>query len=102
MRLKIVIMMILSDKKIDIYFKIVSILSGVIYCLPSELLFATYTPSYLGWFLILFLIPILIISFIWLSFVDIKHKKYKNFFLRRSFTIIIIIISLIVKIFIKV
>lgn len=90
-------------KNIDLntVFRILLILSGIIYLLPSRLLMGVYSPNYLGWFLILFLIPIVFILFIWLSILDLKRHKI-NFLIKRLLVLLLVFgLSLGIKYLIK-
>ncbi|MBW1299037.1 hypothetical protein [Aquimarina litoralis] len=86
---------------LDKTFLIALIISGIIYALPSKMLIGVYSPSYIGWFLIVFLIPIVLILFIWLSILDLKQVRI-NKLVMRFFTLIIVFgISISIKYFFK-
>tara|TARA_B110001450_G_C17580431_1_gene464691 strand:+ start:802 stop:1092 length:291 start_codon:yes stop_codon:yes gene_type:complete len=66
----------LTKNKLNKVYTIFLIISGIIYLIPTKLLIAVYTPSFLGWLLVLFIIPITLILLIWLSILDIKKKDF--------------------------
>ena len=89
-------MMKISIKKLETYFTIFLITSAVLYSLPSSLLMAVYTPSYLGW-TALFLILVTLVLFIWLSILNAKNKNYKKTITRFVFLIVIYGVSILIK-----
>ncbi|TXE15798.1 hypothetical protein ES692_14985 [Psychroserpens burtonensis] len=89
-------MMKISIKKLETYFTIFLIISAVLYSLPSSLLMAVYTPSYLGW-AALFLILVTLGLFIWLSILNAKNRNYKKIMKRFAFLIVIYGVSVLIK-----
>lgn len=72
------------NRKLDYIFYINSILFLFILLLPVKYKVYVYSPSIIGW-IWLISIPLLLISFLWASILDIQRKKYKNFVKRLIF-----------------
>lgn len=87
--------MSLIRKKLNYTFYICSILSFMVLLLPVKYKIAVYSPSILGWIWLLILIPIALITYIWLMVLDIKSKKLKKILKRTLFFFLIILLSLI-------
>lgn len=81
----------MKNKTFDLnkLFVTILILTGTIYSMPSKILMAVYTPSYIGWGLIIFLIPSCILMLVWLSILDLKNKNIISF-LRRILIVLLI------------
>jgi hypothetical protein len=90
-----------NKENLNRIFIILLTISGIIYSLPSKFLIKVYSPSFLGWFLIVFLIPLILIILVWLSILDFKKNKVKLLIKRIFITIIVFSLSLGIKYLIK-
>jgi hypothetical protein len=90
-----------NKENLNRIFIILLTISGFIYSLPSKFLIKVYSPSFLGWFLIVFLIPLILIILVWLSILDLKKNKVKLLIKRIFITIIIFSLSFGIKYLIK-
>ena len=79
-----------SYKRINIIFYLTLILHFVLTIIPSEYQMRIYSPNYLGWFHLIIIIPVAIITFLWLLILDIKNKNL-SIILSRAFLFILII-----------
>lgn len=70
------------NKNLDNIFYSSFLLALIIYFLPPEYTFGVYTPNVFGWFWILGLIPISIITFVLLLIVDLKKRNSKRLIIR--------------------
>ena len=59
-------------------FYICLIFSFVILLIPGEYKIAVYTPNILGWFWLVILIPLTLITFVWLLISDLKKSENKS------------------------
>lgn len=79
-------------KNLNSIFYVILFLSGGVFLLPSDYKIVVYTPSIIGWFLLLVLIPILIITFFWLLIKDLREKNTKKLIIR--FLVFLFVIGL--------
>ena len=82
-------------KKLNLLFYLSLPLSFIIFLIPSEFKIAVYSPNYLGWFLLIILLPTTLISFIWLTVLDFKKNNKQNSVKRFLLLFIIIVLSII-------
>ena len=90
-----------NKENLNRIFIILLTISGIIYSLPSKFLIKVYSPSVLGWLLIVFLIPLILMLLVWLSILDFKKNKVKLLINRIFITIIVFSLSLGIKYLIK-
>lgn len=90
-----------NKENLNRIFIILLTISGIIYSLPSKFLIKVYSPSFLGWLLIVFLIPLILMLLVWLSILDFKKNKVKLLINRIFITIIVFSLSLGIKYLIK-
>ena len=90
-----------NKENLNRIFIILLTISGIIYSLPSKFLIKVYSPSFLGWLLIVFLIPLILMLLVWLSILDFKKNKVKLLINRIFIKIIVFSLSLGIKYLIK-
>ncbi len=91
------ILLKLPKQKIRLIFFVFLFIAGFIYALPSKFLLAVYSPSYLGLFLLFFLIPVILINSVLLSVVDFKERKIGSIVKRILIILLVFGLSLGVK-----
>ncbi len=64
--------------KLNIIFYLSLLLNLVLLIFPIDFKMGVYGPNFLGWFWIIFLIPLSIITFLWLLLIDLKNKKTRQ------------------------
>jgi hypothetical protein len=69
-------------KAADIVFIVSLLLIIIITILPPEYKMATYTPNFLGFFWLLVCMPLMFISFLAGSIINLKKNNLKTFMLR--------------------
>ena len=82
-------------QKLNTIFYISLFFAFFLLLLPPELKSATYGPNYLGWFWIIINIPVVIILFLYLLFIDLNNNKNNKLLKRILCFLIIIVISII-------
>jgi hypothetical protein len=79
-------------QKLNTIFYISLFFAFFLLLLPPELKSAIYGPNYLGWFWIIINIPVVIILFLYLLFIDLNNNKKNNKLLKRILCFLIIIV----------
>lgn len=87
----------MQKKVLNNIFYVSLFLSYLFILLPNEYKLSVYSPNLLGLFFLIIIFPALIISLIWLSFLDTKNRKWGSLFKRLSLFFIIILISFLFK-----
>lgn len=82
-------------QKLNTIFYISLFFAFFLLLLPPELKSAIYGPNYLGWFWIIINIPLVIILFLYLLFIDLNNNKNNKLLKRILCFLIIIVISII-------
>ncbi len=81
-------------QKLNNIFFVSLFLAFFLLLLPRELKMAAYAPNYLGWFWIIINIPLIIILFIYLLFIDLKSNNNKRLIKRTVYLLVIVVISI--------
>ena len=74
-------------------FYILLAFSAILYFLPPKITWGIYTPNFLGWFWLLFLIPLTFITFIWLLISDLKKKRKQKLIIRSLIFMMVLVVS---------
>jgi hypothetical protein len=82
-------------QKLNNIFYVSLFLAFFLLLLPPESKSAIYGPNYLGWFWIIINIPIVILLFLYLLFIDLKNNNTKKLLKRILYFLVIIVISII-------
>lgn len=82
-------------QKVNNIFYVSLFLAFFLLILPPESKSAIYGPNYLGWFWIIINIPIVILLFLYLLFIDLKNNNTKKLLKRILYFLVIIAISVI-------
>jgi hypothetical protein len=82
-------------QKLNNIFYVSLFLSFFLLLLPPESKSAIYGPNYLGWFWIIINIPIVILLFLYLLFIDLNNNNTKKLLKRILYFLVIIVISII-------
>lgn len=86
------LVMILKYTRLNITFYLSSFLAFILWFMTPKYTMAVYTPNLLGWISII-LIPIALITFLWLSILDLNKNRKKGLLKRVLYFIVIIGIS---------
>jgi hypothetical protein len=68
-------MNLVSYKNLNYIFYTSLIIGAIFFLIPPEFKMAVYTPNVLGYFWLLGILPIVLISFLWLTYLDFKTDK---------------------------
>jgi len=82
-------------QKLNNIFYVGLFLAFFLLLLPSESKSAIYGPNYLGWFWFIINIPVVILLFLYLLFIDLKNNNTKKLLKRILYFLVIIVISII-------
>lgn len=82
-------------QKLNNIFYVSLFLAFFLLLLPPESKSAIYGPNYLGWFWIIINIPIVILLFLYLLFIDLNNNNTKKLLKRILYFLVIIVISII-------
>ena len=82
--------MIFRYSKLNITFYVSIFLAFILLIVPPRFKMGVYGPNFLGWFWTIILIPVSLITFLWLLVLDIKGKRKKEL-LKRTILFFIII-----------
>jgi len=81
------------NTRLNTIFYVALAVSFILWLLPPEYNMAVYTPSYLGYFLLVVCLPVTLVTFVWVGILDLKSGIRGRLAIRTIVFLLILLIS---------